>query len=230
VTHFLTNVTRFTRPINTPNTIFIPLTSKSSQTLPNFHQNPNLRNSNFFLPTIFMFSSPNHKTNPITSPHHHHPTKTHHLHTNLNPNPIYKFFLTLTMVDTCKKGKTHQSKKAKIVSKRKQPVKPTAATPQPPSINHRFLTTLARDRFKEIQVFRVIQEREFLLPKLLGNPEFEQVLTARGWHGLNDMVFKEANKTLALEFYAKPRFSSGGMGLMFGGRTSTSLLKQSMTC
>jgi len=35
----------------------------------------------------------------------------------------------------------------------------------------------------------VIQERGFLLEKLFRNPEFEQVITARGWHGLNDMVF-----------------------------------------
>jgi len=45
-----------------------------------------------------------------------------------------------------------------------------------------------------------------LLEKLLANPKFEQALIARGWHGLNDMVFKDANKTLALEFYANARF------------------------
>jgi len=53
----------------------------------------------------------------------------------------------------------------------------------------------------------VIQERGFLLEKLFGNPEFEQIITARGWYGLNDMVFKEANKTMALEFYVNARFS-----------------------
>ena len=53
----------------------------------------------------------------------------------------------------------------------------------------------------------MIQERAFLLPKRLANPEFEQVITARGYHGLDDMVFKEANKTLVLEFYANARFS-----------------------
>ena len=93
------------------------------------------------------------------------------------------------MVDTRKKGKGPQSKKAKTIAKRKQPVKPIAPPAQPPSINYRFHDTPARDRFKEIRSFRVIQERGFLLHKLLGNPEFEKVLTARGWHGLNDMVF-----------------------------------------
>jgi len=118
------------------------------------------------------------------------------------------------MVDTRKKGKTPQSKKAKTTAKRKQPVKPTAPLAQPPSINYRFHDTPTRDRFKEIKSFRVIQEKGFLLHKLLGNPEFEQVLTARGWHGLNDMVFQEANKTMALEFYANARFSGKRYGTM----------------
>ena len=64
----------------------------------------------------------------------------------------------------------------------------------------------------------MIQERAFLLPKLLANPEFEQVLIARGWHGLNDMVFKEANKTLALEFYANARFSGRRYGTYVRGK------------
>ena len=64
----------------------------------------------------------------------------------------------------------------------------------------------------------VVQERGFLLHKLLGNPEFEQVLTARGWHGLNDMVFKEANKTMTLEFYANARFSRRRYGSYMRGR------------
>jgi len=110
------------------------------------------------------------------------------------------------MVDTRRKGKAPQPKKAKTTAKRKQPVKPTAPPAQPPSVNYRFLCTPARDRFKDIRSYRVIQERGFLLPKVLGNPKFEQVLTARGWHGLNDMVFQEANKTMALEFFSNARF------------------------
>ena len=76
----------------------------------------------------------------------------------------------------------------------------------------------------------MIQERGFLLKKLLANPEFEKVLTARGWHWLNDMVLEEANKTLALEFYANARFSERRYGTYVLGRTSTSLLKRSMIC
>ena len=71
------------------------------------------------------------------------------------------------MVDTRKKGKAQQTKKAKTASKHKPPVKPTAAAP--PTINKCFLTTPARDRFKEIRGFRVTQGRAFLLPKLLAN-------------------------------------------------------------
>jgi len=111
------------------------------------------------------------------------------------------------MVDTRKKGKGPKTKKSKTTAKRKQPVKPTAPLAIPPSITYRFHDTPARDRFKEIRSYRVIPERGFLLPKLLGNPEFEQVISAWGWHGLNDMVFQEAKKTMALEFYANARFS-----------------------
>jgi len=111
------------------------------------------------------------------------------------------------MVDTRKKGKALQNKKAKTASKRKPPVKPTAPPAQPPSVNHRFLTTPTRDLFKEIRSYRVIQEWGFLLEKLFGNPEFEQVIIVRGWHELNDMVFKEANKTMTLKFYVNARFS-----------------------
>jgi len=122
------------------------------------------------------------------------------------------------MVDTRKKGKAPQSKKVKTAAKRKQPVKPTAPPTQIPSVNHRFLTGPARDRFKEIRSYRVIQGRGFLLHKLLGNPEFEQVLTARGWHELNDMVFQEAKKTMALEFYANARFSRRRYGSYVRGK------------
>jgi len=66
------------------------------------------------------------------------------------------------MVNTHNK---QQTKKAKTTSKRKQPVKPTAAAPQPPSVNHCFLTTPAKDCFKDIRGYRVIQERAFLLKK-----------------------------------------------------------------
>jgi len=45
VTRFWPNVTQFSSPIYNPNTIFFPFTSKSSQTLPKFPQNPNPQNS-----------------------------------------------------------------------------------------------------------------------------------------------------------------------------------------
>ena len=64
----------------------------------------------------------------------------------------------------------------------------------------------------------MIQEWAFLLEKLLANPEFEQVLTARGWHELNDMVFKEANKTWALEFYTNAWFAGRRYGTYVRGK------------
>jgi len=52
----------------------------------------------------------------------------------------------------------------------------------------------------------------------MANPEFEQALTARSWHGLDDMVFKQANKTLALEFYVNARFSEKKYGTYVQGK------------
>jgi len=56
-----------------------------------------------------------------------------------------------------------------------------------------------------------------LLKKLLGNPKFEQTLTARDWHGLNGLIFEQANKTMALEFYANARFSRKRYGTYVRG-------------
>jgi len=120
------------------------------------------------------------------------------------------------MVDTRNKQKA--TKKAKTTNPCKQPVKPKPTNEPPPSANHIFLNSQARDRFKDVKNFRVIQERVFLLPKLLGNPEFEQALTAREWHGLNEMIFEKANKTLALEFYANAQFSGKRYGLYVRGK------------
>jgi len=64
----------------------------------------------------------------------------------------------------------------------------------------------AKDRFKDIRPYRVIQERGFDFPKPIANPHFFQVITRRGWESLIAMIFEHANKTLALEFYANARF------------------------
>ena len=64
----------------------------------------------------------------------------------------------------------------------------------------------AKDRFKDIRLYRVIQERGFDFPKIIANPDFFQVITERGWESLIAMIFEHANKTLALEFYANARF------------------------
>jgi hypothetical protein len=73
-----------------------------------------------------------------------------------------------------------QTKKSKTAPKRKQPVKPNPAAVPPPSVNQRFYKEQAKDHFKDIKHFQVIQERGFNLRKLLANPEFEQVITQRG--------------------------------------------------
>jgi len=112
------------------------------------------------------------------------------------------------MVETRNKGKTQTqpTKKAKIVPKHKQLVKLNPNATPPPSVKHRFYNDAARDRFKDIRQYRVIQERGFDFPKLIFNPEFFQVFMERGWESLNSIIFEQANKTLALEFYANARF------------------------
>jgi hypothetical protein len=126
------------------------------------------------------------------------------------------------MVETRNKGQASTqkaTKKSKTDNPRKKPVKPKSTNePPPPSVNHRFLNSQARDRLKDIKHYRVILERAFLLPKLLKNPEFEQALTAWDWHGLNGMIFEQANKTLALEFYVNARFSRRRYGSYVRGK------------
>ena len=100
-----------------------------------------------------------------------------------------------------------QAKKAKALPKRKQPVKPKATNEPPLLVNARFFNNQARDRFREIKGYRVIQERGFNVPKLVGNPEFSQAIMARGWESLNNMIFEQGNKTVAAEFYANARFT-----------------------
>jgi len=65
-----------------------------------------------------------------------------------------------------------QTKKAKAAPKHKQPVKPNPTAAPPPSVNQRFLNEHAHDYFKDIRHYRVIQERAFDLPKLLGNSDW----------------------------------------------------------
>jgi len=193
VTRFWPNVTRYSQPINKPTTIFIPSTSKSSQILQKFPQNPNLRNSYPFPSKIFIFSSSIHQTNSINLLHHHQPIQKSSSPSKFHQSITLTFIfnLTLTMVETRNKGKTQTqpTKKAKIVPKRKQLVKPNPNAAPPPSVNHRFYNDAARDRFKDIRHYRVIQKRGFDFPKLISNPEFFQVFTERGWESLNSMIF-----------------------------------------
>jgi len=110
------------------------------------------------------------------------------------------------MVNTRKK---QPAKKAKTTTSnaRKPPAKPQTMPEPPPSLSARFLNTQACDRFKEIKTYRVIQERAFNLPKLIGNPKINQIIQLRGWETLNDMIIEQANKTVTLEFYANAQFS-----------------------
>jgi len=64
----------------------------------------------------------------------------------------------------------------------------------------------AKERFKDIRHFRVIQELGFDFDKIIANPHFFEGITEREWESLITMIFGNANKTLTLEFYANARF------------------------
>lgn len=75
-----------------------------------------------------------------------------------------------------------RAKHTKTTAKHKPPTKPRTVVEPPPSINFRFLNNVARDRFKEIKHYRVVQERVFLyLVNLVRNLEFNTRIRTRGW-------------------------------------------------
>jgi hypothetical protein len=138
------------------------------------------------------------------------------------------------MVETRNKGKsqtqTQRSKKAKTIPKRKPPVKPNPNASPPPSVNQRFYNNAAIDRVKDICAYRVIPERGFDFPKLISNPEFFHMITERGCESLINMIFEQANRTLALEFYANARFMERKYVSYVRGRRLTIVLRELIIC
>jgi hypothetical protein len=82
------------------------------------------------------------------------------------------------------------------------PNQPAAQPPpnQPPPYK-RFTSEEAEERFKVIQTIEFTGERAFDLTKLTGYNTFDKTLREKGWEGLNAMVSKTSNKSIAMEFF-----------------------------
>jgi len=80
------------------------------------------------------------------------------------------------------------------------------SNPQPeptqPPIYQRFKSKKAEERYQEIKERDFVGEQAFDVINLTGHPTFETTLREKGWEGLNDMVTKTINKSIALEFFA----------------------------
>jgi hypothetical protein len=56
--------------------------------------------------------------------------------------------------------------------------------------------------FEKIKGFKFSGERKFDFINLQRYPQFETTIRTLGWKKLNDMVVKESNRTIGLEFFA----------------------------
>jgi hypothetical protein len=79
---------------------------------------------------------------------------------------------------------------------------PIQTPPTQPTTYQRFKTEKAEERYQEIKEREFVGERAFDVTKLTEHPTFEETLREKGWEGLNGMVTKTSNKSIALEFFA----------------------------
>ncbi|KEH41533.1 hypothetical protein MTR_1g052090 [Medicago truncatula] len=77
---------------------------------------------------------------------------------------------------------------------------PTQPTQQP--IYAKFMDLQCEERFEKIKGYRFAGERKFDFINLQRYPQFETKFTLLGWKNFNNIVVKESNRTIALEFFA----------------------------
>jgi len=92
---------------------------------------------------------------------------------------------------------------ASSTQKRARPTRNTQSTqpPQQPTYE-KFEDDEHAERFEKIKGFKFSGERKFDVINLQRYPQFEATIRTLGWKKLNDMVTKESNRTIALEFFA----------------------------
>jgi hypothetical protein len=92
---------------------------------------------------------------------------------------------------------------ASASNKRSRTTRSTQSTqpPQQPDYE-KFQDDEHAERFEKIKGFKFSGERRFDFINLQRYPQFETTIRTLGWKRLNDMVEKESNRTIALEFFA----------------------------
>jgi len=92
---------------------------------------------------------------------------------------------------------------ASASNKRSRTTRNTQSTQPPPEPTYeKFEDDVHADRFEKIKGFKFSGERKFDFINLQRYPQFETTMNALGWKRLNNLVTKEGNRTIALEFFA----------------------------
>jgi len=76
----------------------------------------------------------------------------------------------------------------------------TKPTQQP--TYEKFADPEFEERFEKIKGYKFAGEQKFDFVNLQQYPQFETKFTALGWKHFNNMVVKESNRTIALDFFA----------------------------
>jgi hypothetical protein len=92
---------------------------------------------------------------------------------------------------------------ASSTHKRSRTTRNTQSTQQSSEPTYeKFEDDVHAERFEKIKGFKFSGERKFDFINLQRYPQFETTMNALGWKSLNNLVTKEGNRTIALEFFA----------------------------
>jgi hypothetical protein len=72
------------------------------------------------------------------------------------------------------------------------------------------------ERFEKIKGFKFSGERKFDFINLQRYPQLETTMRTLGWQKLNNMVTKESNRTIALEFFTNAFGSESNVAFVRG--------------
>jgi hypothetical protein len=102
-------------------------------------------------------------------------------------------------------------------NKRPRSTRNTQST-QPPlePTFEKFEDDVYAKRIEKIKGFKFSGERKFDFINLQRYPQFETTIRTLGWKKLNDMVVKESNRTIALEFIANAFGQEGNVAFVRG--------------
>ncbi|KEH26527.1 hypothetical protein MTR_6g463930 [Medicago truncatula] len=90
--------------------------------------------------------------------------------------------------------------------------------PPNPPLYQRFVSEIAEERFNVIKKRVFNKERGISMDKLARHPSFVWLIQARKWDGIVNMVTKESNASIALEFLANAFHKKGVFAYVRGKR------------